>query len=391
MDTTFPILTPQRDCPTYDNLQLSFHKLQKLLKRAQLGYAVDFRDGVNLAESIEHLMDCVLDEYLRVVVKKSEQWITTQIKKRLEEAKAQLKGKEIGIQTDQKQEEIVMITQNDQMQAQIRLETESRNIITCLDRDEGSSEMFYWTQQPLRTIEVKRDHRKKPSELEEVLRFAQTPIPGSKDLSFKDQFTCGSAQSRNQHRPKSNMTQSIKGSQLPLQPTFTMDFDDYACKKYGMSMQTQVLLKRQLGKEELRFKRINRYMGSQYDSLVEKKKRLAFLQNLKGKPLFVMGYNQYGDMTRCLYLGDHSQYKWDEDQTLQGGPQSKHTVLKSGLMMLIDSKSTEIQFMEREIEVRVNEYYWLLVRKCGFSLDYQWVIKLWQFLDIYTFEPYPSD
>jgi hypothetical protein len=56
--------------------------------------------------------------------------------------------------------------------------------------------------------------------------------------------------------------------------------------------------------------------------------------------------------------------------------------------MLIDPKNREIRQMEGEIEVKVNEYQWILVRKRGFQLEYQWVIKVWQFMDLYRLSEY---
>jgi hypothetical protein len=85
-------------------------------------------------------------------------------------------------------------------------------------------------------------------------------------------------------------------------------------------------------------------------------------------------------MIRLLYLGHPpSTYHWEEDTSLNGGGyRTKHQVLRNGaIFMLIDPQSKEVRCLERDVEVRMNEYYWLLIRKKGFSLDYQWVVKLW--------------
>ena len=75
-------------------------------------------------------------------------------------------------------------------------------------------------------------------------------------------------------------------------------------------------------------------------------------------------------------------FAWERDQQME----AMHHNLENGLAIVLDPKSKQIIAFEKEVQARVNEFYWLLIRKKGYSLDYQWVIKLWQAIDIYIFE-----
>ena len=131
----------------------------------------------------------------------------------------------------------------------------------------------------------------------------------------------------------------------------------------------------------MRFKRINRYFASAYDYNIEKDKRLEFLRTFNKKNMFILAHNNFGDFPRGIYMGTGS-FPWEKDQQMQ----AMHHNIDDGLALVIDPKTKQIVAFEKEIQVRVNEFYWLLIRKKNYSLDYQWVVKLWQAIDIYTIE-----
>jgi hypothetical protein len=78
-----------------------------------------------------------------------------------------------------------------------------------------------------------------------------------------------------------------------------------------------------------------------------------------------------------LYLGE-SLFRWEK-----GGRYQK---LTGALMLVLDSRSKDIMIFERDLEARINEQFWLTIRKQGSNKEYQWVIKIWQYIDIYVFE-----
>jgi len=148
-----------------------------------------------------------------------------------------------------------------------------------------------------------------------------------------------------------------------------------------MTIEIQIAIKRALKREGSRFRKVNRYFNTAYDYTLEKDKRLSFLQSIKKMPLFILAFNQFGDFPRGIYLGN-SPFPFEKDSA----GEALHINLDGGLALVIDPKTKQIMAMEKEVQARVNEFFWLLIRKRGYTLDYQWVIKLWQALDIYTIE-----
>ena len=132
-------------------------------------------------------------------------------------------------------------------------------------------------------------------------------------------------------------------------------------------MDTQSAIKRALKREGQRFKRINRYFASAYDYTFEKDKRLEFLRAVSNMPIFIFAYNNFGDYPRGIYMGSNSnKFGWEKDLPME----ALHYNLENGLAVVLDPKTKQIMAFEKEVQVRVNEFYWLLIRKKGYSLDY---------------------
>lgn len=125
---------------------------------------------------------------------------------------------------------------------------------------------------------------------------------------------------------------------------FQIDFDDYAQKKFGVTIETQIAIKRALHREGQKFRRINRYFGTAYDYTLEKEKRLAFLKSLNKTPIFILAFNQFGDFPRGVFLGN-TPFPWEKD----AAGEALHINIDGGLALVLDPKTKHIMAFEKDI------------------------------------------
>lgn len=125
---------------------------------------------------------------------------------------------------------------------------------------------------------------------------------------------------------------------------FALDFDEYAQQKFGITIETQIAIKRALKREGCRFRKVNRYFNTAYDFTIEKDKRLGFLRSIRKMPLFIFAFNAFGDFPRGIYLGN-SPFPFEKDQA----GEALHVNLDGGLAIVIDPKTKQIMAFEKEV------------------------------------------